>query len=158
MLPRPKRITAPLAVTLAVLLAAPALLGGCAREPEPRTDLPGTSVGREVVDVVRSTTTVLSGVENLPSAREAEPRLGQLESRLDALTARAADLPRPAQEQLSLALNDVMPAMIDQVDRVQEIPGVPGTLRPILDRMRTKLQAMRVTDGEVPDRPYATPR
>ncbi len=143
---------------MALVLATACMLSGCASVDGADAPAPQTNVGRQVMDLVQDATAVLSGVENLPSAREAAPRLERIDASLTEALKKADRLPRPAQQRLGEAIDGVLPDLLGQINRVQEIAGVPGTLRPVLDGMRDRLQAARLQESEIPDTPYTTPQ
>ncbi len=158
--PSPRRLAPPTAllITAATVMALASTLGGCAGVRGTEAPAPQTNVGRQVVDLVQDATAVLSGVDNLPSARDAAPRLARIDTSLTEALQQADRLPQAAQQHLGEVIDGVLPALVDQIERVQEIAGAAGTLRPTVDAMRDKLQAARLQDDDVPGTPYTTPQ
>ena len=91
------------------------------------------------VDGMRTT---LQGITDSASAQAAMPKLQQMVTDLDKLNGATAQLPQQSRSQFAAQVAAAMPAFNQLCDRVLAIPGVAGVAKPVIDLMRTKLDAM----------------
>lgn len=91
------------------------------------------------VDGMRTT---LQGINDSASAQAAIPRLQQMTTDLDKISNATSQLSPQARSLLAAQVASAMPAFNQLCDRVLAIPGVAGVAKPIIDSMRTKLEAM----------------
>lgn len=89
------------------------------------------------------TRVTLSGVQNMPQARGAHARLDEIDTALTTALARVSQLSPTRQERIAEAAGAAAGPFEDEVDRVLVIPGVTGTLRPVLASIRDKIAALR---------------
>jgi hypothetical protein len=91
------------------------------------------------VDGMRST---LMGITDTASAQAAMPKLRQMSAELDSINSAATQLPPQGRALMATQIGQVMPAFEQLCDRVLAIPGVAPVAKPLIDTMRTKLDAM----------------
>ncbi len=85
---------------------------------------------------------VLQGISDPASAQAALPKLQQMNADLDKLRDAATRLPPEARSTLANQLTTMTPAFNQLCERVLAIPGVAAVAKPLIDSMRTKLDAI----------------
>jgi hypothetical protein len=126
-----------------LLIGVLAITSACVGVREQEAPEPRTLVGQEAVDMIEDATVALSGIENMPQARDAQARLDEIDTALTTALARVSELSPARQERIAGAAGAAAGPFEDEVDRVLEIPGVPGTLRPVLASIQDKIDALR---------------
>ncbi len=91
------------------------------------------------VDGMRTT---LQGISDSASAQAAMPRLQQMTAELDKISNATTGLSPQAKSAVAAQVASAMPAFNQLCDRVLAIPGVAGVAKPVIESMRTKLEAM----------------
>ncbi|RKE73423.1 DUF937 domain-containing protein [Pseudorhodoplanes sinuspersici] len=91
------------------------------------------------VDGMRTT---LQGITDPASAQAAMPKLQQMTTDLDKLSAATNQLSPQTRSLVAAELSSAMPALNQLFDRVLAIPGVASIAQPLIETMRTKLNAM----------------
>jgi hypothetical protein len=100
-------------------------------------------VGKELAGAVDSATAALQSVTDAASAHGAVPRLEDATAQLDKLGGLAAQLPGAAKQALAQRVATLQPGLQAAIDKIAPIPDVAAALKPALDALMAKLDALR---------------
>jgi sporulation protein YlmC with PRC-barrel domain len=113
-------------------------------------------LGRQITAVIDSLSTVLPGVKDQASLKEALPKLQRATSELDQLSGLVNRLPADAREKLAEALKTATARLKTGLDNVNAIPTLAPDAAPLVAALRAKLDALAMTPGSVAQQRLAT--
>jgi hypothetical protein len=115
-------------LTIVTFAAVATLIGGCKRTPE--------SSIRELIGLLKETTTVLKSITDENSARAASPKLRRIGEKMDALKAETDKLPKPTDADSKALMakyqNEMFAAVMELSQERMRVIGDPklsGALR-----------------------------
>ena len=102
----------------------------------------GVDLGKEVSGLADSLKTSLASVTDAATAQTALPTLNEAVTKIDKLGELVGKL-TPEQKKLVAGLvAAVLPALTQAADKALAIPGVGDVIKPAVDSLRTKLEAL----------------
>lgn len=123
--------------------------------PPPRTTAPAPlpTLGTEqvahltgqVTDFFRAASDTFTGIKDVASAEAAAPQLRELSTRLDALRVGLNQLPTDARAKLVTVVKDLGAKLMPTIEAAMATPVVGDTLKPFVDDLRSKLNALGTT-------------
>ena len=99
----------------------------------------------QVTDFFRAATDTFTGIKDTASAEAAAPRLRELSTRLDALRVGLNQLPTDARAKLVALVQDLGAKLMPTIEAAMATPVVGDTLKPFVDDLRSKLNALGTT-------------
>jgi hypothetical protein len=96
----------------------------------------------QVTDFFRSATDTFTGIKDVASAEAAAPKLRELSTRLDTIRIAMNQLPVDARAKLAVLVKDLGAKLMPTIEAATAIPAVGDTLRPFVDDLRSKLNAL----------------
>jgi hypothetical protein len=114
-----------------------AALGGL---PAPQT----SNVSGELAKLVSSTTSALSGIKDTASAEATLPKLKELNDKLDACKGAMAGLPENGRSIINSLVKAAVAKLKEVADRVASTAGVGDKVKPVVDSIIGKLNALTV--------------
>lgn len=99
-------------------------------------------VGTQLANAVGGLRTSLDRVTDEASARAAIPALTEAGNEFDKLSGLTDQLPADAQKTVASAITAAQPTLSQMFNRVLAIPGVGDIVKPVVDQIRSKLDAM----------------
>ena len=102
----------------------------------------GLDLGKQVTDSIAGLRTTLNGVTDTASAEAALPKLRDVTAQIDKVDGMIGQLSSEQRKLLAGLVNPAMPALNQLFDRVLAIPGVAGLLKPAIDTLKAKLEAL----------------
>jgi Bacterial protein of unknown function (DUF937) len=99
----------------------------------------------QVTDFFRAATDTFTGIKDTASAEAAAPRLRELSTRLDALRVGLNQLPTDARAKLVALVQDQGAKLLPTIEAAMATPVVGDTLKPFVDDLRSKLNALGTT-------------
>ena len=99
----------------------------------------------QVTDFFRAATDTFTGIKDTASAEAAAPRLRELSTRLDALRVGLNQLPTDARAKLVALVQDQGAKLMPTIEAAMATPVVGDTLKPFVDDLRSKLNALGTT-------------
>jgi hypothetical protein len=99
-------------------------------------------VGKEFTAFTEGLTQTMKGVTDEVSAKAALPKLTELTTKLDTLAPLAGKLPAAAKTAFADMVKTTIAGLQTDVDRVSSISGVSDTIKPALDTLKGKLEAL----------------
>jgi hypothetical protein len=100
-------------------------------------------VGKELSGAVDTATSALQSVTDAASAHGAVPRLEDAAAQIDKLGGLAAQLPAAAKQTLAQMIAKLQPGLQAAADKVATVPDAADVLKPALDALMAKLDALR---------------
>jgi hypothetical protein len=91
-----------------------------------------------------SATDTFAGIKDSSSAEAAIPKLRDLSSKLDSLRGSMDQLPPDARTKLAALFKDLAAKLTPPLDSVVAMPVVGDRIKPLLDELRRKLNAMGI--------------
>jgi len=113
-----------------------------ARPGEQSLLIGGLDIGKQVTDSVNSLRTTLNGVTDAASAQAALPKLREVTAQIDKVDGMIGQLSPEQRRLLAGLVNPVMPTLNQLFDKVLAIPGVSELLKPTIDALKVKLEAL----------------
>jgi hypothetical protein len=107
--------------------------------------LAGVDEGKEVTGGLENLRTVLQGVTDADSAKAALPKLQDAKGQIDKVNSLIGQLPPEQRKILAGLVNQFMPTLNPQFDKVLAIPDVSQLIKPTIDGLRTTLAALTAT-------------
>jgi hypothetical protein len=101
-----------------------------------------TRLTGQVTDFFRTATDTFTGVKDAASAEAAAPKLRELSTRLDTIRVSMNQLPADARAKLVALVRDMGAKLMPTIDAAMAIPTVGDTLKPYVDDLRSKLNAL----------------
>ena len=99
----------------------------------------------QVTDFFRAATDTFTGIKDTASAEAAAPRLRELSTRLDALRVGLNQLPTDARAKLVALVQDQGAKLMPTIEAAMATPVIGDTLKPFVDDLRSKLNALGTT-------------
>jgi hypothetical protein len=96
----------------------------------------------QVTDFFRSATDTFTGIKDAASAEAAAPQLRELSARLDTMRVAMNQLPADARARLVALVKDLGAKLLPTIEAAMAIPAVGDTLKPYVDDLRSKLNAL----------------
>ncbi|MFO1036951.1 MAG: DUF937 domain-containing protein [Geminicoccaceae bacterium] len=161
--PQPNRVSGMgkwiyIAVAVVAALLGWNYLGGSRQEPAVQTapapaattaapaaanlTVGGVDLGSQLKSLVESVTGSLGSVTDAASAQAALPKLNDAATQVDQMSTAAAQLPAAGKSALAGLVAAAMPAIQGAIDKAIGIPGVSDLLKPVLDGIVAKLDAL----------------
>jgi Bacterial protein of unknown function (DUF937) len=114
----------------------------------PKVELPAvpdpTKIGTDLGAIYTSLTDLLGGIEDVPTAEAAIPKLTDLTPKIDGLQALWNRLPYFDKATVAKVTTDHLARLKELVTRVLAIPGVSDQLKPVVNTLVDKLAAFTV--------------
>jgi hypothetical protein len=101
-----------------------------------------TRLTGQVTDFFRTATDTFTGVKDAASAEAATPKLRELSTRLDTIRVGMNQLPADARGKLVALVKDLGAKLMPTIEAAMAIPTVGDTLKPYVDDLRGKLNAL----------------
>ena len=101
-----------------------------------------TRLTGQVTDFFRTATDTFTGIKDVASAEAATPKLRELSTRLDTMRVEINQLPADARARLVALVKDLGAKLLPTIQAATAIPAVGDTLKPFVDDLRSKLNAM----------------
>jgi hypothetical protein len=101
-----------------------------------------TRLTGQVTDFFRTATDTFTGIKDVASAEAATPKLRELSTRLDTLRVEINQLPADARARLVTLVKDLGAKLLPTIQAATAIPAVGDTLKPFVDDLRSKLNAL----------------
>ena len=101
-----------------------------------------TRLTGQVTDFFRTATDTFTGVKDAASAEAAAPKLRELSTRLDTMRVAMNQLPADARAKLAALVKDLGAKLTPAIEATMAIPTVGDTLKPYVDDLRSKLNAL----------------
>jgi uncharacterized protein DUF937 len=101
-----------------------------------------TRLTGQVTDFFRTATDTFTGVKDTASAEAAAPKLRELSTRLDTIRVSMNQLPADARAKLAVLVKDLGAKLMPTIEAAMAIPTVGDTLKPYVDDLRSKLNAL----------------
>ena len=99
----------------------------------------------QVTDFFRAASDTFTGIKDVASAEAAAPQLRELSTRLDALRVGLDQLPTDARAKLVTVVKDLGAKLMPTIEAAMATPVVGDTLKPFVDDLRSKLNALGTT-------------
>lgn len=99
-------------------------------------------LGKEFTGISDGITQTMAEVKDTASANAALLKLTDLTGKLDNLASLAKKLPDTAKSAFNDMVKKSMVSLQTEMDRVNALPGVSDTIKPALDSLKTKLEAL----------------
>jgi Bacterial protein of unknown function (DUF937) len=123
---------------------------GSSSTPPPSVSMPPPSLGTDqvarltgqVTDFFRSATDTFAGIKDAASAEMAVPKLRELSTTLDTLRFTMNQLSVDARAKLVALVQDLSAKLMPTLDSAVTLPAVGNTVKPFVDELRRKLNAM----------------
>ena len=96
----------------------------------------------EVTTAIASLRTTLQGTTDGASAKAALPRLQEADGLLNAVNDRVAGLSPDQRKAVAAPVATTMATLTELIDKVLAIPGVAEIVKPVIDPIKTKLEAI----------------
>ena len=96
----------------------------------------------QVTDFFRTATDTFTGIKDTASAEAAAPKLRELSTRLDTMRGAMNQLPADARARLVAMVKDMGAKLLPMIESAMAIPAVGDTLKPYVDDLRSKLNAL----------------
>jgi hypothetical protein len=113
--------------------------------PVPPPTLGADQVARltgQVTDFFRAATDTFTGIKDAAAAEAAAPQLRELLTRLDTMRVALNQLPTDARAKLAALVKDQGAKLLPTIEAAMAIPAVGDTLKPYVDDLRSKLNAL----------------
>lgn len=123
---------------------------GSSSTPQLSVSVPPPSLGTDqvarltgqVTDFFRSATDTFAGIKDAASAEMAVPKLRELSTTLDTLRFTMNQLPVDARAKLVTLMKDQSAKLMPTLDSAVTLPAVGNTVKPFVDELRRKLNAI----------------
>jgi hypothetical protein len=99
-------------------------------------------LGKEFTGVADGITRTMAEVKDAASANAALPKLTDLTGKLDNLAPLASKLPDTSKSAFTDMVKKTSASLQTEMDRVNALPGVSDTIKPTLDKLKAKLEAL----------------
>jgi hypothetical protein len=96
----------------------------------------------QVTDFFRAATDTFTGIKDTAAAEAAAPQLRELLTRLDTMRVALNQLPTDARARLVALVKDQGTKLLPTIEAAMAIPAVGDTLKPYVDELRSKLNAL----------------
>lgn len=102
----------------------------------------GVDLGKEVSAITDSLKTSLGGITDTATAQTALPQLTEITGRVDKLTELSGKLTTDQKKIVAGLVTAILPTLTALADKALALPGVGDIIKPTLDGLRTKLEAL----------------
>jgi hypothetical protein len=102
----------------------------------------GLDVNKQVSDSLTSLRTTLAGVTDTAAAQAALPKLREVAAQFDKVNGLSGQLSADQRKALAAQVNPAMPTLNQLFDKVLAVPGTPEELKPTVDALKAKLNAL----------------
>lgn len=99
-------------------------------------------IGKEFTGFTDGLSQALAEVKDEATAKAALPKLTELTGKLDSLAALAGKLPDAVKPAFADMVKKTIASLQTEIDRVSAIPGVSDAIKPAVDGLKTKLEAL----------------
>jgi hypothetical protein len=99
-------------------------------------------IGKEFTGIADGITQAMAEVKDAASAKAALPKLMDMTGKLDSLESLAAKLPDSAKPAFTDMVKQSIASLQTEIDRVSAIPDVSDTIKPTVDGLKAKLEAL----------------
>jgi hypothetical protein len=96
----------------------------------------------QITDFFRAATDTFTGIKDAAAAEAAAPQLRELLTRLDTMRVALNQLPTDARARLVALVKDQGTKLLPTIEAAMAIPAVGDTLKPYVDELRSKLNAL----------------
>lgn len=96
----------------------------------------------QITDFFRAATDTFTGIKDAAAAEAAAPQLRELLTRLDTMRVALNQLPTDARAKLAALVKDQGAKLLPTIEAAMAIPAVGDTLKPYVDDLRSKLNAL----------------
>jgi hypothetical protein len=100
------------------------------------------ALNSQVKQLVTSTTDTLANIKDAASAEAALPKLRTLNTTIDGISTTLASLPEDTRKPIAATIGSSYTRLKEMADKVMAIPGVADKVRPVVEPMLAKLQAL----------------
>ncbi len=111
-------------------------------QPAQNMTVDGVDLKSTVQTALGSVKSALQGVHNTASAQAALPQLEKGSTEFDKLRDLASKLPVSAKSSFAALVAQLRPSIEELFNKVLEIPGVAPVAKPVIEALRTKLDAL----------------
>jgi hypothetical protein len=105
----------------------------------------GAEAANQISTTLGTLTSSLQGIQDTATAEAAVPRLRDAITQLDRVRASTAQMPVEGQRALAGVVASALPTLNPLLDKVLAVPGGGAIVKPVVDDLRPKLQAMSTT-------------
>ena len=102
----------------------------------------GTNLANQFSSSINTLKSALSGITDAAGAQAALPKITEMTSQLNDISARAAKLSPEARSELAKLIVAATPAIEQICNKVLAVPGVGPVAKPAIDEFRAKLDAL----------------
>jgi len=102
----------------------------------------GTNLANQFSSSINTLKSALSGITDAAGAQAALPKITEMTSQLNDISARAAKLSPEARSELAKLIVAATPAIEQMCNKVLAVPGVGPVAKPAIDEFRAKLDAL----------------
>jgi len=102
----------------------------------------GTNLANQFSSSINTLKSTLSGITDAAGAQAALPKISEMTSQLNDISARAAKLSPEARSELAKLIVAATPAIEQMCNKVLAVPGVGPVAKPAIDEFRAKLDAL----------------
>jgi hypothetical protein len=86
--------------------------------------------------------TTLTGITDAASAQAALPKLREVTTQLDTVSAMSAQLPPESRRALAAPIAAAMPTIISAIEKILATPGVGDVARTAINELRARLDSL----------------
>lgn len=101
-----------------------------------------TKFGGDIASSFTSITELLNGVKDVATAETALPKLTEISNKLDGFKGMMDKVPAAAKTGIITMIKDNLKKLMELINRVNEMPVVGEKLKPVLNQIASKLNAM----------------
>ena len=102
----------------------------------------GVDIGKDVTAMLGGLTPLLGGITDAATATAALPKITETAAQADKLSGLIGKLPADQKTRVSGMISTALPAIKAAVTKVMAVAGIPATLKPAVDGLIAKLEAM----------------
>ncbi len=102
----------------------------------------GVDLGRQVTDSIANLRTALGGITDVSSAQAALPRLQEITAQFERVSSQSGQLSAEQRRVLSGMVNPLVATLNQLLDKVLAIPGVSAVLKPVIDNLKARINAL----------------
>jgi len=118
-------------------------------QPTAQTPIVDGDLQRQITAALESLNGTLQGIMDAGSAAQALPRLQQVGSELNRLSATGDRLPLESRERIAGAIKTTATRLRTTLDNVSAMPGIGAEVRPVVAGLQGKLDALARTPGSL---------
>jgi hypothetical protein len=137
--PAPPRATA---TRTATTQTAPTQTAGTVGMAPADLTIDGKNLASQFNSSINTLKSTLSGITDVAGAQAALPKINEMTSQLNDMSARAAKLSPEARSELAKLIVAATPAIEQICNKVLAVPGVGPVAKPAIDDLRAKLDAL----------------